>query len=104
MQDTWTSTVASLAGRKIASPSQWPASHTRRVELLDDPVPCSDTPQRVGDPDREVLEMLGGCPMSGGELAYMLGLNLESAYQRISRLHARGLLRRNGRLWERAVA
>ena len=99
MTSAWTNTVAVLAGAAIPGPGQWPASRTRRVELWEKPVPRPLSTE-VGDADRAVLASLLERPRSGGEVAYALGIDLEAAYARISRLRSRGLIVKNCLAWQ----
>jgi hypothetical protein len=99
MTDAWSNTVAFLAGSAIPTPAVWPLGRTRRVALWDNPVAGQDS-GNLSELERSVLQTLLDGPMCGGEVAYRLGIELEAAYARISRLHARGLLIKRGREWE----
>ena len=99
MSDTWSTTVAFLAGAAVPTPAAWPLGRTRRVALWDSPVASRDS-TNLSDTERVVLQVLLERPLNGGEVAYRLGIELEAAYARISRLHARGLLAKRGREWE----
>ena len=99
MSSAWTNTVAVLAGTLTPGPGHWPASHTRRVDLWEKPVPRPLSTE-VGEADRAMLAALLERPRSGGEAAYALGIDLEAAYARISRLRSRGLIVKNGLAWQ----
>jgi hypothetical protein len=101
MSDPWAVTVDVLAGRPFAGPPRWPPSRTRRVELFSDVgPPDAAAAAQARDTERQVLARLGERAMSAGEVAYALGISLESAYRCVSRLHAQGVIRRSGRLWQ----
>jgi len=99
MTSAWSSTVAVLAGNVTPRPAQWPASRTRRVELWEKPVPRALSGE-VTDSERAVLAALMERPRNGGEVAYAVGIDLEAAYARISRLRSRGLIVKNGLAWQ----
>lgn len=99
MPDTWSTTIAFLAGAAVPTPTAWPMGRTRRIALWDSPVAGRDS-GNLSDVERAVLQVLLERPMNGGEVAYRLGIELEAAYARISRLHARGLITKRGRGWE----
>jgi hypothetical protein len=99
MASPWSSTVSILSGGAAVVPRQWPAAQTRRVELWERPVPRGRSSD-VTDLERSVLRLLVERTLNGGEVAYALGITLESAYSRISQLHARGLVGKRGRNWE----
>jgi hypothetical protein len=99
MTSAWSSTVAVLSGNVMPPPTQWPASRTRRIELWEKPVPRPLSTD-VTDAERAVLAAVMERPRNGGEVAYALGIDLEAAYARISRLRSRGFLAKNGLAWE----
>ena len=74
MSDAWSSTVTFLGGGSIPTPGTWPLGRTRRVALWDNPVACPDT-RNLSDLERAVLVALLERPMSGGEVAYRLGIS-----------------------------
>lgn len=98
MLDRWTTTVAGLAGTVPSPPSHWPEARTRRVDLWDHPMPKPDAGP-LSDLDRMLLRTVLDEPLTGGEIAYRLGIELECAYARVSRLRARGLLAKHGKGW-----